>query len=91
MFYFDDIMKLIIETLLDQRNNLKREAALRSLGVLITNTSAVITPYIKYPNLFGILVGILKLEQNLVIRHEVVKVVGILGAIDPYKVPSHFR
>jgi FKBP12-rapamycin complex-associated protein len=86
MPYFDDIMQIIIETLLDQRNSLKRESALRALGMLVTNTGTVIQPYLTYPNLLGILIGLLKMEQSVVIRREVVKVIGILGAIDPYKV-----
>jgi FKBP12-rapamycin complex-associated protein len=86
MPYFDDIMQIIIETLLDQRNSLKRESALRALGMLVTNTGNVITPYLDYPNLLGILIGILKMETSVLIRREVVKVIGILGAIDPYKV-----
>lgn len=86
MPYFDDIMQIIIETLLDQRNGFKRESALRALGMLVTNTGAVIEPYLTYPNLLGILLGILKMEQSVLIRREVVKVIGILGAIDPYKV-----
>lgn len=86
MPYFPDIMQIIVETLLDQRNSLKRESALRALGMLVTNTASVIEPYTQYPNLLSILINILKLEQSVVIRHEVVRVIGILGAIDPYKV-----
>ena len=46
---------------------------------------SVIDPYLKYPNLLGILINFLKTEQQLSIRRETMKVLGILGALDPYK------
>eukprot|EP00124_Ichthyophonus_hoferi_P006141 Ihof_evm1s1243 gene=Ihof_evmTU1s1243 len=42
-------------------------------------------PYITHPKLLDILLNFLKTEQAPSIRHEVVKVLGILGALDPYK------
>lgn len=49
------------------------------------HASAVIDPYLKYPNLLGILITFLKTEQQLSIRRETMKVLGVLGALDPYK------
>ncbi|KAJ3103710.1 phosphatidylinositol kinase- protein kinase tor1 [Phlyctochytrium bullatum] len=83
--YVDDIIPMIIETLQDQSSSTKREAALRTLGQLASNTGVVIQPYIKYPNLLNLLINILKSEQSSVIRREAVKVIGILGALDPYR------
>ncbi|ORX52573.1 phosphatidylinositol kinase Tor2 [Piromyces finnis] len=83
--YLDDLFPMIIETLQDQSNITKREVALKTLGQLASNTGYIIEPYIKYPNLLNILIGILKTEQNMAIRRQTVKVMGILGALDPYK------
>ncbi|KAJ3083065.1 phosphatidylinositol kinase- protein kinase tor1 [Rhizoclosmatium hyalinum] len=83
--YFDEIMPIIIETLQDQSSAGKREAALKTLGQLCSNTGTVITPYITYSNLLDILIGVLKSEENATIRLETVKVLGILGALDPYR------
>ncbi|KAJ3221904.1 phosphatidylinositol kinase- protein kinase tor1, partial [Clydaea vesicula] len=83
--YIDTITVLIIETLQDQRSVKKRVAALKSLGQMVSNTGWVVEPYLKYPILLGILINILKSEQNGSIRKETVKVMGILGALDPYK------
>lgn len=83
--YLDDLFPMIIETLQDQSNVTKREVALKTLGQLANNTGYVIEPYLKYPNLLNILIGILKTEQSLVIRRQTVRVMGILGALDPYK------
>ncbi|KAI8620292.1 armadillo-type protein [Chytriomyces sp. MP71] len=85
MPYFDDIMPIIIETLQDQSSAVKREAALKTLGQICSNTGVVITPYVKYSNLLDILIGVLKAEETSSIRLETVKVIGILGALDPYK------
>ncbi|RKO90751.1 armadillo-type protein, partial [Blyttiomyces helicus] len=83
--YLDDLMPVIIETLQDQSSSTKREAALRTLGSLASHTGWVIEPYLKYPALLNLLIGILKTEQSPGIRRETVKVMGILGALDPYK------
>ncbi|KAI8593944.1 armadillo-type protein [Geranomyces variabilis] len=83
--FLDDLMPIIMDTLQDQSSSTKREAALHTLGQLSSNTGWVIEPYNKYPNLLGILIDILKTETTPGIRRETVKVMGILGALDPYK------
>ncbi|KAI8813143.1 armadillo-type protein [Cladochytrium replicatum] len=80
-----DLMPVIMDTLQDQSSSTKREAALKSLGQLASNTGWVIEPYVKYPNLLDLLISMLKTEQSTNLRKEVVKVMGILGALDPYK------
>ncbi|KAI8062483.1 armadillo-type protein [Gongronella butleri] len=83
--HLDELMLLIIDTLQDQSSSAKRDAALKTLGQLASNTGFVIEPYTKYPALLGILISILKTEQNTSIRRETVKLMGILGALDPYR------
>lgn len=79
------IMKIIIDTLSDQSSIQKRDAAIRTLGQVCSNTSYVIQPLVDYPQLLGILTRILKAEQNQQMRRETIKVMGIVGALDPYK------
>lgn len=79
-----DMMKLVIDTLRDA-SIMKRDAALQTLGLLCSNTGYVIAPLVEYPELLGILTGILKTEQNQSVRRDTIKVMGILGALDPYK------
>ncbi|ORX99768.1 PtdIns-3-kinase tor2 [Basidiobolus meristosporus CBS 931.73] len=83
--YLDDLLPLIMETLQDQSSSTKRDAALRALGQIASNTGFVIDPYLNYPNLLDILIDMLKTEQSLSLRRETVKLLGILGALDPYK------
>ena len=58
---------------------------LRTLGQLASNSGYVIDPYIQYPHLLGALVNIIKTEQTGSLRKETIKLLGILGALDPYK------
>ena len=51
----------------------------------------VIEPYHKYPNLLDVLFNFLKTEQATGVRREVVRVLGLLGALDPYKHTQHQR
>jgi FKBP12-rapamycin complex-associated protein len=83
--YSTELMSVLLDTLQDQSSAIKREAALRTLAQLASNTGWVIEPYLKYPNLLEILISILKTEQIHVIRRETMKVMGVLGALDPYK------
>jgi FKBP12-rapamycin complex-associated protein len=83
--FLDQLLPLVIETLQDQSSSAKRAVAVRTLGQLVESTGYVITPYVKYPNLLNILLGSLKSEEEWSTRREVIKVLGILGAIDPYK------
>ncbi|KAL9484111.1 hypothetical protein ACSS6W_002900 [Trichoderma asperelloides] len=69
-----------------QSSNIKREAALHSLGQLASNSGYVITPYLEYPQLLEILQAIIRTEdQRGPLRQETIKLMGILGALDPYK------
>ncbi|KAF6834583.1 FAT domain-containing protein [Colletotrichum plurivorum] len=84
--YKDRLMPLIIEALQDQSSNNKREAALHALGQLASNSGYVIEPYLEYPQLLELLQSIIRTEgQRGPLRQETIKLMGILGALDPYK------
>ncbi|CAN6610146.1 serine/threonine-protein kinase Tor2p [Trichomonascus vanleenenianus] len=83
--YIPELMPLILETLQDQSSSVKREAALKTLGHLASSSGYVIEPLLHYPQLLGILVNILRTEPSLQNRRETVRLMGILGALDPYK------
>ncbi|KAL9656580.1 hypothetical protein ABK040_012162 [Willaertia magna] len=83
--YIDYLLPAVIENLQDQSSSLKRAVAVKTLGQIVESTGCVITPYIKYPNLLTLLINTLKSEEEWTTRREIIKVLGILGAIDPYK------
>ncbi|KAF9899171.1 phosphatidylinositol kinase- protein kinase tor1, partial [Lobosporangium transversale] len=83
--YMDQLMPVFIEILHDQSSPTKRSAALTALGNLASSTGYVIDPYLKYPVLLDILMSILKTEQSVRIRQETMKLIGVLGALDPYR------
>lgn len=83
--YLDELMPLIINTFQDQSNSFKRDAALKTLGQLSASSGYVIEPLLDYPELLGVLINILKSESAQNIRRETVRLIGILGALDPYK------
>ena len=83
--YLPKLMPLLIETLQEQSSSTKREATLKTLGQLTANTSFTVEAFIEYPELLAIIINLIKSENVPVIRKEVMKVVGILGALDPYR------
>ncbi|KAK3046508.1 phosphatidylinositol kinase-related protein kinase tor1 [Extremus antarcticus] len=83
--YIPELMKIIIRSLQDLGSPKKREAALSTLAQIASNCGYVIDPYIDHPELLTILVNIVKHEQPGELRRETIRLMGILGALDPYK------
>jgi len=79
------LMALILDTLHDQASTVKREAALHTLGQLSSYAGYVIDPYLDHPSLLGLLIGLLKTESGQHTRREIIRVMGTLGALDPYR------
>lgn len=79
------ILKLIIDMLNDQASILKRDAALKTLGQIASNTGEVIQPYLQHPQLLGILFRFLRTETSQEMRLETIRTMGMLGALDPFK------
>lgn len=84
MAHIGKLMQVIISRLSDP-SLIKRDAALHTLGQVCSSTGYVITPLVEYPQLLPLLGRILRTESNQPVRREVVKVLGILGALDPYR------
>jgi serine/threonine-protein kinase mTOR len=84
MPHVPDLMNIIISRLSDP-SLVKRDAALHTLGLVCSSTGYVISPLVDHPQLLQLLARILRTEVNQQIRREVVKVLGILGALDPYR------
>ncbi|TID24911.1 60S ribosomal protein [Venturia nashicola] len=81
--FIPELMTILIENLQDLSSDSKRTAALHALGQLALSCGYVIEPYKEYPELLGILKNIVKLEPAGPLRREAVKLIGVLGALDP--------
>ncbi|KAI9166124.1 hypothetical protein LWI28_026644 [Acer negundo] len=82
--YISELMPLIVDALLDGAAAAKREVAVSTLGQVVQSTGYVITPYNEYPLLLGLLLKLLNGELVWSTRREVLKVLGIMGALDPH-------
>ncbi|CAK9293619.1 unnamed protein product [Gordionus sp. m RMFG-2023] len=69
-----------------KENNLPsiREVALWTLGQLVESGGYVMQPYTDFPFLLEIFLNYLRYEQVYRIRFETIRVMGIIGAIDPF-------
>lgn len=83
--WMKDLMGILLDILGDASAPDKRFAALVTLGQLVGATGHVVRPYNKYPVLLDVLINFLKTEQHPYIRRETIRVLGLLGALDPYK------
>ncbi|KAG8626630.1 hypothetical protein KVT40_005575 [Elsinoe batatas] len=83
--FIPDLMHVIIRDLQDQGSISRRFAALNTMGQLASNSGYVIEPYADHPDLLNILVDMVKGEPAGELRATTIKLIGILGALDPYK------
>ncbi|KAJ9451057.1 (UPF0240) [Diplonema papillatum] len=86
--HLDVFLPLIITVLKGRSSSAKVDAALRALGNLIQFTGHNIKPYEEFGDLLPAILSILKtddIDGQMVTKREAVKVLGILGALDPYR------
>ncbi|XP_035228341.1 serine/threonine-protein kinase mTOR-like [Stegodyphus dumicola] len=83
--WLKELMPIVLDMMQDSSSLPKREVALWTLGQMIESTGYVIEPYKEYPNLLELLLNFLKTEQSSTIRREAIRVLGLLGALDPFK------
>lgn len=83
--WMPDLMIILLDMLNDASVPEKRGAALCTLGQLVGATGHVVRPYQQYPALLDVLISFLKTEQHPFIRRETIRVLGLLGALDPYR------
>ena len=80
----DDILPLVLEALQDSGAVGRRDAAVVALGMIVESTGYVLAPYFDYPQLLGVLLRALCESGSLGTKREVVRVIGVIGALDPF-------
>ncbi|KMQ92782.1 serine threonine-protein kinase mtor [Lasius niger] len=83
--WMPELSSILLEMLVDASSPEKRGVALWVFGQLVGSTGHVVKPYMQYPTLLDVLINFLKTEQQPIIRRETIRVLGLLGALDPYK------
>lgn len=83
--WLPELMSVQLEILADTNQQEKRSVALWSFGQIVSATGHVVLPYKEYPNLMEMLLSFLKTEHNMRERRETIRLLGLLGALDPYK------
>eukprot|EP01125_Pyxidicula_operculata_P010120 TRINITY_DN3337_c0_g1_i2.p1 TRINITY_DN3337_c0_g1~~TRINITY_DN3337_c0_g1_i2.p1 ORF type:complete len:2473 (-),score=614.63 TRINITY_DN3337_c0_g1_i2:487-6948(-) len=81
----DKLVNILIDAMQDQSSSTKRLEALRTLGLIAKWTGYVMDPLVNHPRLLTLMMNMIKTEQQKDIRREAMMVIGILGAIDPYR------
>ncbi|CAF3785120.1 unnamed protein product, partial [Rotaria sp. Silwood1] len=83
-----DLCPILINMMQDTINYRKREVALWTVGQIVEHCCYVIEPLQKYPILLDVLLQFLKSPEQIPFRRETIRVLGLLGAIDPYYIRS---
>eukprot|EP00878_Enallax_costatus_P008272 GHUV01008648.1.p1 GENE.GHUV01008648.1~~GHUV01008648.1.p1 ORF type:complete len:2405 (+),score=620.50 GHUV01008648.1:939-7217(+) len=82
--YVNEVMPLVIEAIQDVGSPSKRRAAVITLGQICQSAGSVMTPYWEHPQLLALLLRLLHEGNISKGRCEVMRVLGIIGALDPY-------
>ena len=83
--YVDELLPILLEFLSDASSSQKRQLSLWTLSQLVEATGCVGEPYNKHPQLLVDLLNFLRTEQRPMIRKQTLSLLGLLGALDPYK------
>uniref|UniRef100_A0A7R9YR22 Serine/threonine-protein kinase TOR n=1 Tax=Chlamydomonas euryale TaxID=1486919 RepID=A0A7R9YR22_9CHLO len=81
--YVSEVTPLVIEALQDASSSSTRLVAVRTLGQIVKSTGTVMTPYLEFPQLLSLLLKMLH-GGTPSTRHEIMKVLGVVGALDPH-------
>lgn len=88
--YLDKLIPLILDCVKDEISSKKREIGIRVLIMVIENTGYVVKPYFHYPETISLLQTLIQNETSLHIRKQVYKLLGTIGALDPYLIKKIF-
>jgi len=88
--YFKRIIPVLIHSMKTTATLERKMVAVAVLGKIAQCTGQVVLPYTWYPQLFGVLLGLLSTHsagdaQTDCLERETIRTLGILGAVDPLK------
>jgi len=83
--WLHQLVPLILEIMRDQSSTNQQRICLKTLGRLAASTGYIIDPYLDYPQLLSQAASILPATKKApwALRQEVIRVFGIIGALDP--------
>ncbi|CAF0930015.1 unnamed protein product, partial [Didymodactylos carnosus] len=84
-----ELFPILINMMQDTSNYRKREVALWTIGQIVESCCYVVEPLQKYPILLEVLLNFLKSEVPIPFRRETIRVLGFLGAVDPYNIRTN--
>jgi hypothetical protein len=83
--YLPETLPHVLMIMQDQSSTSKQRTSLRTLGQIVGSTGYVIQPFFDYPMLLSQATDILPATKRApwALRREVIRTLGILGALDP--------
>lgn len=79
----------VFECVQDLSSDTKRIAALRAACALVRGTSVAVAPLTQHAALLPELLAALRTETDSAVRVEMVRLLGVFGALDPFLVRDH--
>jgi FKBP12-rapamycin complex-associated protein len=88
--WVDTLFPSILDSVQDYSSATQQATSFRALGQIAGSTGYVITPYLRYPQLLPLASAVLPGTRRApwALRREVMRTLGILGAIDPQRYTS---
>ena len=79
------LLPLVVPLIEDRSSLVSKEVALRCLTALVEYTGHVIVLYVEWRRLLGVLLALLRVGVAWSVRREVMRLIAVLGALDPYR------
>eukprot|EP00899_Mesostigma_viride_P025256 jgi/Mesvir1/5915/Mv00684-RA.1 len=81
--YLPDLFPIMLDFLREGNVGDHSDVVVDTMGRFVQSTGYVIAPYLDYPSLLTMLLRLLSGEMPWETRREVIKVLGVIGALDP--------
>lgn len=84
----DILLDILIDLIQDQSSNVRRKASLSALSTILRKVDRENVPSARFCAILSISVSIIKNELDHHVRKEAIRLMGVIGAIDPYLIKA---
>lgn len=80
------LLNTLSRLILDQSSTIRKKAALSAMSVILRKVDRELIPGKKFSSIMLMTISIIKNELDHSVRREAIRLMGVIGAIDPYMI-----
>lgn len=82
------LLNILSRLIQDQSSTVRRRAALSALSLILRKVDREIIPRDRFSSILFMTITIIKNEFDYSVRREAIRLIGVIGAIDPYLIKA---